>query len=232
MKRKLSPSIMCADFMRLKDCLACFERQQVELIHVDIMDGRFVPNYTLGVDFCRILKENTKIPLDLHLMIEKPEEKLGWFSIGEGDYVSVHYESTPHICRALQQIRAKGAKAVVALNPGTPVSALENLLEEMDALLIMTVNPGFAGQKLIAPMLDKIADARAYLDRRGYGAVEIEADGNVSFENAVKMSAGGANILVGGTSSVFCPGAAIDENIRRLRSSLAAARPEIKRAGT
>ena len=220
MKKQISPSVMCADFMNLKECIRDFERNGIEYLHVDIMDGHFVPNFTLGTDFCKILKQETNIPLDLHLMVENPEEKLSWFEVGEGDYVSVHYESTRHIQRVLQQIKAKGARTMLALNPGTPLDVLEWLLPDLDAVLLMTVNPGFAGQKLVPQTLEKIAALRRMLDQRGYGQVEIEVDGNVSFENARKMSDAGANIFVAGTSSLFQKGVPMDESVKKLRAAI------------
>lgn len=200
---KIAPSVMCVDFTKLGDTLKVFQEEDIAYIHVDIMDGEFVPNYTLGTDFCRMLKKSTSIPLDIHLMIKNPENKLGWFTFGSADYVSVHYESTPHIHRALAAIRRMGGKPMLALNPATPLCCIEHLLDDMDALLLMTVDPGFAGQKLIPQMLEKIRAARRFLDSRGYGHIEIEVDGNVSFENAEKMYQAGADIFVAGSSSLF-----------------------------
>ena len=140
---------MCVDFFNLAETIAEFEKQGIEYIHVDIMDGVYVPNYTLGTDFIKQLKKHTKIPMDIHLMIENPENKLDWFEFGEGDYVAVHYETTKHLHKAVAAIRARGAKPMVAINPAKPISVLECILDDIDAVLVMTVNPGFAGQKLI-----------------------------------------------------------------------------------
>lgn len=215
MKKQISPSIMCVDFFVLDKCVREFEEQGIDLIHVDIMDGQFVPNFTLGTDFIKALKKRTNIPLDIHLMIERPENKLDWFAFGEGDYVAVHYESTPHLHKALAAIRGKGARPMVAINPATPISVLEEVLGDIDAVLVMTVDPGFAGQKLVPSTLKKIKHLREYLDANGYEHIEIEVDGNVSFENARLMNEAGANIFVGGTSSIFCKdmpfGAAIEK---------------------
>lgn len=205
MKKKISPSIMCADFIKLEEVLDDFKKSKIEYIHVDVMDGNFVSNFTLGTDFCKVLKKSTDISLDIHLMIDRPEDKLAWFGISAGDYVSVHYESTPHICRALQRIRDLGGKPMIALNPGTNVCVLENVLELIDGVLIMTVNPGFSGQSLVPGSLNKIRKTREFLDINGYPNIDIEVDGNVSFENARKMSSAGANIFVAGTSSIFNP---------------------------
>jgi len=218
MTKKISPSIMCVDWFSIKETVKAFEKSGIDLIHVDIMDGSFVPNFTLGTDFVKALKKATNIPLDIHMMIENPESKLDWFQFGEGDYVAVHYESTPHIHRVVGAIRARGAKAMVAINPGTPICMLENLLDDIDGVLIMTVNPGFAGQKLVKATLKKIRDLRDYLDAKGYGHIEIEVDGNVSFENAKLMSEAGANIFVAGTSSIFAKEGNLADNTAKLRA--------------
>lgn len=220
MKKQISPSIMCADFFALTDCIKQFEACNIEYIHVDIMDGAFVPNFTLGTDFIKKLKASTKIPLDLHLMVENPEDKLDWFTFGTGDYVAVHVESTRHLQRTLAAIRTRGAKPMVALNPATPLAALDEIFDNIDAVLVMTVNPGFAGQKLVESTLGKIRRLRNELDRRGYEHIEIEVDGNVSFENARRMSAAGANIFVAGTSSMFTDKFSLTEGARQLRRAI------------
>lgn len=220
LKKMISPSLMCADFFALREELEKLERGGIEYLHIDIMDGQFVQNYTLGTDFIKKLHAATSIPLDIHLMITEPEKKLSWFEIKEGDYVSVHYEASTHIQGTLAAIRKMGGKPMLALNPGTPLTVLEELLPDLDAVLIMTVNPGFAGQKLIPQTLDKITRLRKYLDENGYENVEIEVDGNVSFENAKKMNLAGANIFVAGTSSIYSKDGTFDENIARLRAAI------------
>ena len=209
---------MCADFFALEKTIRDFEALGIELIHVDIMDGSFVPNFTLGTDFIKALKKNTEIPLDIHLMINDPEARLDWFEFGEGDYVSVHAESTKHLHKALSAIRARGARAMVAINPATSIDILEPILDEIDAVLVMTVNPGFAGQKLVASTLKKISALRAYLDENGYSDLEIEVDGNVSYENARLMNEAGANIFVVGTSSVFSKIGDLFSNTEKFRN--------------
>ncbi len=216
MLSKISPSMMCADIMKMGDTIDAFEKKGISYLHIDIMDGSFVPNFTLGTDYCDRLHKATSIPLDIHLMIENPESKLDFFPIKEGDYVSVHVESTRHLQRALARIRALGAKPMVAINPATPIYAIENVLDDIDGVLIMTVNPGFAGQKLIKSTLTKIQRLREYLDDNGYENIEIEVDGNVSFENARLMKQAGANIFVAGTSSVFSPNFSLECGIDKL----------------
>lgn len=212
----LSPSMMCVDYARFADTLRAFEASGVGLLHVDVMDGVFVKNYTLGTDFCRNLRRMCPIPLDLHLMITEPEWKIGWFDVQPGEWVSVHAEATAHLQRALAAVRDAGGIPVCALNPATPLDVLDYVLDDVGAVLLMTVNPGFAGQKLIPAALRKIADCRRYLDERGRPDIRIEVDGNVSFENAVKMRAAGADTFVAGSSSVFS-GPDIAANIEKLR---------------
>ena len=220
MKRMISPSLMCADFMNLGDELKKLEKGNIEYLHVDIMDGVYVPNYTLGTDFVKRLHAATDIPLDIHLMIDEPTAKLDWFELCEGDYVSVHYESCTHIQRALNLIKERGARPMLALNPGTPLTVLEELMPYIDGVLIMTVNPGFSGQKLVTSTLGKIPRCREMLDRNGYTEVDIECDGNVSFENAKLMKEAGANIFVAGTSSIYSKADTLENNLARLRAAI------------
>lgn len=182
------------------------------------MDGSFVPNFTLGTDFIKQIRANCKIPLDLHLMINEPENKLDWFTFGEGDIVSIHAESTKHLQRVLQKIKERGAHPYVAINPATPVCMIEDVLDDIDGVLVMTVNPGFAGQKLVPHTLKKITQVKELFEKAGKDEAEIEVDGNVSFVNARLMSDAGANIFVAGTSSVFVGN--MEENIAKLRDSI------------
>lgn len=218
--KKISPSIMCAPLLSVEACVRELEQNGVDLIHIDIMDGSFVSNYTLGTNFVKELKNKTDIPLDIHLMIDDPEKKLDWFVFGKGDYVSVHYEASRHLHKSIGAIRERGAKAMVALNPATSIYALESVLDDIDAVLVMTVNPGFAGQALVESTLNKIRRLRKYLDEAGYSHIEIEVDGNVSFENAKRMSAAGADIFVVGSSSVFSKEESLTQNIVRLRKTI------------
>ncbi len=215
---KISPSMMCADFTDLKRTLETFEKNDVEYLHLDIMDGHFVPNITLGESVVKQLRAITSIPFDYHLMMTDPENKIDWFDLREGDLVSVHYESTPHVQRAVAKIKDRGAKAGVALNPATPLNVLDYLVCDVDFILLMTVNPGFAGQKVVKQTLDKIADARTYLDARGYAHVMLEVDGCVSYPNAAVMRANGADIFVGGTSSIFGASNTLQQGLEKLRA--------------
>ena len=221
LKAKLAPSMMCVNVWDdPAKTLSEFERFGIDYLHIDIMDGHFVPNLTLGTDYVKQLRRRSDIPLDIHLMVEKPESILGWFDIQPGEYVSVHVESTVHLQRALAAIHSLGAKTMAALNPATPLSSIEEVLDDLDAVLLMTVNPGYSGQSLVPQTIGKIRRLRDWLDSRGYGQVEIEVDGNVSFANTVKMRSAGANIFVAGTSSIFFAGDTIESNIAKMRESL------------
>ena len=212
--------MMCADIFSLGETLDVFEKNGVSYLHIDIMDGEFVPNFTLGTDYCRIMKKATSIPLDIHLMVNDPEKKLSWFEFGEGDMVSVHFESTKHPYLALQMIRERGAKAFLAINPGTAASVILPMLSVMDGVLVMTVNPGFAGQKLAESTLAKITEVRELAEKAGREELLIETDGNVSFENAVRMSRAGADIFVAGTSAVFRKDMTLAEGLKKLNECI------------
>jgi ribulose-phosphate 3-epimerase len=215
MDNKIAPSMMCCDFLKLGEQLCEFEKSAVELLHIDIMDGSFVPNFALGTDFVRKLKAATRIPVDVHFMVEYPERHIQSFPLGEGDIASVHFEATKHLQRALRIIKDTGARAFVAINPATPIVLLSDVLDDIDGVLIMSVNPGFAGQKMVPHAIEKIAALRRMLDEAGRHDVEIEVDGNVSIENAIRMKAAGANIFVLGTSSIFIGD--MEQNIRNFR---------------
>ena len=221
MAGKITPSMMCAGLDEIRFYLDEFEKGKIEYLHIDVMDGVFVPNLMLGTSYIRSLRTMTDIPLDIHLMVKDPEARLEWFDFQPGEYVSVHYEATPHVHRALGWLKNKGVKTMVALNPGTPVTNLEYLLPDMDGVLIMTVNPGFSGQKIVPQCIQKIADTRKYLDEKGFGHLEIEVDGNVSWENIPKMAAAGTDLYVAGTSSLFTPQKdKLAENIKRFREMI------------
>lgn len=211
----VSPSMMCADALNLGADAVALEKAGVQYFHYDVMDGDFVPNFMLGPDVIKAVRKVSKVPADIHLMVKNPERHLHLFDLRAGDVVSVHQESTIHLQRTLAAIRQAGAQAAVALNPATPLCTIEDVLPDIDMVLLMTVNPGFAGQKLVPQTLQKITRLRKMLDENGYAHVRIEVDGNVSFENAVKMRAAGADLFVAGTSAVFREGG-IEANMARL----------------
>ena len=219
-KPKLSASIMCGDALNYGKTLAELEEAGVELVHYDIMDNHFVPNLMLPMELIPKLRRGTRMPFDIHIMAENPESVIEKLELCEGDYVAVHYEATPHLERAISLIKAKGAKAAVAINPATPIETLSEIAPRLDMVLVMTVNPGFAGQKLVEGSLDKIERMRKLLDARGLSHVEIEVDGNCSFENVPKMYKAGAEIFVTGTSSTFHKDGSVKENTERLLNLL------------
>jgi ribulose-phosphate 3-epimerase len=212
--------MMCADISRIPETLGAFHASGVEWLHIDVMDGAFAPNMQLGVDYVKQLRGLSDIPLDIHLMVYEPGEKVDWFDPQPGEYVSIHYEATHHPQRVLDKISKKGAKPMIALNPATPIASVEYLLDDIDAVLIMTVNPGYAGQSLIPSTIGKIAELRTYLDERGKPDIEIEVDGNVSIPNGVKMVNAGADILVLGSSAVFREGVSIENALSDFRTAI------------
>ena len=220
MKTMLSPSMMCAEIDKLADTLRTFEEAGIEYLHVDVMDGVFVPNLMLGTDYVKQLRKLSSIPLDMHLMITQPEGKIGWFDFQPGEFVSVHYESTHHFRQALEAVKATGAKAMAAINPPTAPYVLEPVVDLLDGVLVMTVNPGFAGQKAVPEAIEKIATVRTLLQKHGKGDLPIEVDGNCSFEMAPKMRAKGADIIVCGSSSVFVKNRPMAEAIADFRRAV------------
>jgi ribulose-phosphate 3-epimerase len=194
----VAPSILSADFARLGEEVRAIEAAGADLVHVDVMDGRFVPNITIGPLVVEALKKVTGLPLDVHLMIVEPEKYLGDFVKAGAHTVTVHVETCPHLHRTLQQIRALGARAGVTLNPSTPASALAEVLTEVDQVLVMSVNPGFGGQSFIPGAVEKIRALRQMLDACGRAAVNIEVDGGINAETAKQVVAAGARVLVAG----------------------------------
>ncbi|MCE5260176.1 MAG: ribulose-phosphate 3-epimerase [Chloroflexi bacterium] len=211
-------SLACADYLHLETDLRALEAAGVEYLHIDVMDGTFVPNLALGTDLIRAVKQATTIPLDVHLMIERPERYLETFAKLGAEILTVHLEASLHLQRTLAAIRQLGMRAGVALNPATPLDGLQYVLDDLDLILVMTVNPGFVGQKLVPSTLRKIREARALVDAHNLAA-HIQVDGNVSFTNAKLMAAEGADYLVGGTSSLFMPGITIADAVQKLRQS-------------
>jgi len=201
MSVRIAPSILSADFARLGEAVEMAERGGAELIHVDVMDGHFVPNITIGVPVVRSLKRIARVPLDVHLMIENPDLYIGSFAEAGASMVSVHVEAVRHIHRTVQAIRGLGVQAGVAINPGTPVIALREIAADVDYVVVMSVNPGFGGQTFIPRSESKIREVRALLDEAGNSA-PIEIDGGVDEHNVARVVAAGARIIVAG-SAVF-----------------------------
>jgi len=196
---KIAPSILSADFGRLSEEIRAINN--ADYVHVDVMDGHFVPNLTIGPVVVEAVRRATKLPLDVHLMIEQPERSIDAYAAAGGDLIGVHVETCPHLHRTLGQIRELGKRACVVLNPATPPESIEFVIGDVAQILVMSVNPGFGGQKFIPSALDKIRRLRAMVTARGL-AVDIEVDGGVKLENIAEVCAAGANVIVSG-SGVF-----------------------------
>lgn len=199
--KKIAPSILSADFSRLGEEVNAVEEAGADYIHIDVMDGHFVPNITIGPLVVEAVRKVTKLPLDVHLMIENPDKYVPDFVKAGSDIITVHAEACPHLHRSVAFIKEQGARAGVSLNPSTPLSLLDYILEDVDLILLMTVNPGFGGQSFIRTMLPKIAELRNRLDRKGL-KVELEVDGGVKLDNITEISKAGADVFVAG-SAVF-----------------------------
>src|ERR1035441_8590935 len=199
---KIEASLACANFKNIEADIEQLSAAGIDYLHIDIMDGKFVPNFALDFGIMRAARELCSIPQECHLMVVEPERYIDRTVAAGAEYVSIHGEATYHLQRALQQIRDAGAKSGIALNPATPLTTLEYIMDDIDMVTVMTVNPGFVGQKLILAMIRKIKDVRTLIDSTGHDKVEIQVDGNVSFDNITAMVAAGATMLVGGTSSV------------------------------
>jgi len=215
---KLAPSILSADFGRLGEQVAEASRAGADYIHIDVMDGRFVPQITIGAPVVAAIRHWTNLPLDVHLMIEAPESQINQFAQAGANIITVHIEACPDIHRVVQIIKGLGVKAGVALNPGTPIDTLTEVLASLDVVLIMTVNPGFGGQTFIEGMLDKVASLRAELDRKNL-ATELEVDGGINAEVAPRVVKAGARVLAAG-SAVFNSEQTISEALGKIRASL------------
>jgi len=215
---KIAPSILSADFTRLGEQIAACEAAGADWIHIDVMDGQFVPNITMGPVVVEAARRATRLPLDVHLMIAAPERYLTNFARAGADRLTVHVEACPHLHQTLQQIKELGKRAGVALNPATPAGAVAEVLGDADLVLAMTVNPGFSGQKFIASVLPKIRQLREQIDARGL-PVEIEVDGGIDLVTAPQAAAAGATVFVA-ASAVFKTGAPIAEAMASLRRSL------------
>lgn len=199
----ISASMMCSDLYNIDKTIGIFEEKKIDYLHIDVMDGEFVPNFGLGVDYIRGLRDLTTIPLDLHLMILNPEYKLQWIGIKPSDIVSIHYESTYQVQRALDWLLPFGCKRFLAINPATPIYVLEEVLDHIDGINLLMVNPGFAGQRFVKSTLKKAEKLKAFLENHGKEKLTIEVDGNITPEMAEILKTNGAQIFVAGTSSIF-----------------------------
>jgi ribulose-phosphate 3-epimerase len=215
----IAPSILSADFGRLAEGIQEVERAGADWIHVDVMDGHFVPNITIGPLVADAAKKATSLPVDVHLMIEKPERYLGAFVDAGADRISVHQETCPHLHRTIQQIRDLGALPAVALNPSTPVDVIRDVLPDLEMVLIMTVNPGFGGQKYIEASEAKLRRLNRLMDEEGCSGIEVQVDGGVDARTAPLVAEAGATVLVAG-SAIFGHPEGAKAGVAALRQSL------------
>jgi ribulose-phosphate 3-epimerase len=215
---KIAPSILSADFMHLGADIEAAEKAGADVLHIDVMDGRFVPNLTIGPFVVKQIKKHTKLPLDVHLMIDEPGRSIDDYIQAGADYLSVHYEAEKHLHRVINHIKDAGVKAAVSINPSTPIWVLESILSDIDMALIMSVNPGFGGQKFIKSSIEKVGLLRKMIAERGL-SIAIEVDGGVTPQNAAELVAAGADILVMG--SAFFGSKDYAETVRTVRQNTA-----------
>ena len=202
-KGKLSASMMCASLDKIFYYLTEFKESKLEYLHIDIMDGEFVPNLALGTDYVKSLRRITDITFDYHFLVKNPLEKMTWYEIRENDQVAFHYEDNDNIQECLNYLKRLGAKKFIAINPGTDFHNLTPYLDQIDGILVMLVEPGFAGQKMVPSTMTKVAELKKFLKETDKNDIEIEVDGNITIENAEKLYKLGADIFVSGSSSLF-----------------------------
>jgi ribulose-phosphate 3-epimerase len=215
---RIAPSILSSDFAHLADEIAAVEQAGADLLHVDVMDGHFVPNLTIGPPIVESIRKVTSLPLDCHLMVTNPDDFIDEFAQAGANYITVHVETCPHLHRTIQFIKEKGLKAGVTLNPATSLVTIEAILPDVDLVLIMSVNPGFGGQRFIPGVLDKIRRARSMIDATGR-PIWLEVDGGVKVDNAGAIAAAGADILVAGSAIFEAPGCDYKNTIARMREA-------------
>jgi ribulose-phosphate 3-epimerase len=220
---KIAPSILSCDFSRLAEEIREAESGGADWIHVDVMDGHFVPNITIGPVITAAARRSTDLPLDVHLMIDQPERHLETFAKAGADILTVHHEACPDLPRTVERIRALGVRAGVAINPATPLESVRHVASDVDLLLVMSVNPGFGGQAFIAGSTDKLRHARELLDQLGSEA-ELEVDGGIDARNSEVVARAGATVVVAGSAVYGHPGGAA-EGVRAIRRSLASGAP-------
>jgi ribulose-phosphate 3-epimerase len=220
MSVRIAPSILSADFARLADGVHAAEAAGADWIHVDVMDGHFVPNLTIGPPVVAALRRVTRLPLDVHLMIEQPERLLDAFIAAGADLLTVHQEASVHLNRTIDRIRELGARPGVSVNPATPIATLTDILPYVDLVLIMSVNPGFGGQRFLPTSTGKIAALRRMLEERALAQIELEVDGGIGPDTAPDVVAAGATVLVAG-AAVFNADASVAQNMDRLRNAIA-----------
>jgi ribulose-phosphate 3-epimerase len=213
---KLAPSILAADFARLGEEVRAITEAGADYIHVDVMDGHFVPNISIGPQMVKALRPHTKLPLDVHLMISPVDPFIKEFADAGADIITVHPEAGPHVHRTIQLIKSLGKKAGVSLNPGSPISLIEPILADIDLILVMTVNPGFGGQSFIDSQRAKMRDVRAMIDRSGR-VIELEVDGGINGQTAALAVEAGADVLVAGTAAFAGGPSRYRDNLRQLR---------------
>lgn len=200
--KKIAPSLLSADFANLERDIKMLEAAGADVLHFDVMDGQFVPNISIGIPVLKAVNRIATIPIDVHLMIETPGEMVDAFIDAGADYLTIHVEAERHIHKVIQQIKAKGAKAGLALNPGTPLSALDGIIQDLDLVLIMSVNPGFGGQSFIDNTIPKLKKLKSILTEKGLIHIEIEVDGGIKLKNIAAVAEAGADIFVSG-SGIF-----------------------------
>ena len=213
----ISPSVLAADFSKLGEEIQLVSEEGADLIHLDVMDGHFVPNLSFGADIIKGIRGFSNLPFDVHLMIENPEHYVDAYVEAGANFITVHPEATPHIHSVLQKIHKAGVKAGIALNPGTPIEALENVIDIIDLILVMTVNPGFGGQSFLSSQLPKISKIRTIIDDGGH-SIDLSVDGGINPITAKLAIDAGANILVAGTSIFKAGDETYSKSIKRLRN--------------